>query len=215
MSPTMLMSLGSNASAGGLGGLMSGIGSMFGGGGSGAGLGRLGYALGLGGSPNKGIKRLGQGYMDMEKEARIASDRFNPYAQAGSASTGLISSLLGLSPDDTSGAEGLSQFRNSTGYRDIMDQTMGGVATNAAARGLMDSSGTGKTFQREAGRIAQGSFGNFLDRLTQQQGVGMNAITNQADITMGDRGINAGIIGRADTMSKKKNSSFLGKLFGG
>jgi hypothetical protein len=43
----------------------------------------------------------------------------------------------------------------------------------------------------------------------------MDAITNQANITMGDRGINAGIIGRAETMSKKKNASFLGKLFGG
>ncbi len=195
--------------------IISGVGSMFGGGGSGAGLSRLAGAFGLGGSQNKGIKRLGQGYMDMEKEARGASDRFNPYAQAGSASTGLISSLLGLSPGDTSGAEGLSQFRNSTGYRDTMDQAMGGVATNAAARGLMDSSGTGKTFQREAGRLAQGSFGSFLDRLTQQQGVGMDAIKNQANITMGEGGINAGIIGRADTMSKKKNSSFLGKLFGG
>ena len=73
MSAAVLSSLGSNAAAGGLGGMMSSIGSMFGGGGSGAGLGRLGYALGLGGSPNKGIKRLGQGYMDMEKEARIAT----------------------------------------------------------------------------------------------------------------------------------------------
>jgi len=212
---TALVSGGSNAAAGGLGGLMSGIGSMFGGGGSGAGLGRLGYALGLGGSPNKGIKRLGKGYMDAEKEARIASDRFNPYAETGGRANSLVSSLLGLSPGDTSGAEGLSQFRNSTGYRDIMDQAMGGVSTNAAARGLMDSSGTGKTFQREAGRLAQGSFGDFLNRLTNQQGVGMDAIKSQADITMGEGGINSSILGRAETMAKKKNASFLGKLFGG
>ena len=199
-----------------LGSILSGVGKIFGGGGSGGVLGRLGGALGLGGSANKGVKRLGQGYMDAEAEARKVAGRFQPYADTGGRANTLVSSLLGLGPaGDTSGAEALSTFRNSTGYRDAMTQATGGVATNAAAKGLLDSSGTGKVFQREAGRIAQDSFGGFLDRLTGQQQMGMNAENAVADATLGPGGINESILGRAETMSKKKNSSFLGKLFGG
>jgi len=203
------------------GAILSGIGSAFGGGGSGGVLGRLGGALGLGGSPNRAVKRLGQGYDEARKTVNplfdTARGRFNPYAETGGRANTLVSSLLGTgTPGDTSGAEGLATFRNSTGYRDTMDQALGGVATNAAAKGLLDSSGTGKTFQREAGRIAQGSFGSFLDRLTQQQGMGLDAAGAQADID-GAQGsfLNENILGKAETMAKKKNSSFLGKLFGG
>lgn len=204
----------------GIGGALSGglgkIGSAFGGGGGGGVLTKLGGAFGLGGSSNKGIKRLGRGYMDAEAESRKVAGRFQPYANTGGRANTLVSSLLGIgAPGDTSGAEGLSQFRNSTGYRDIMDQSLGGVASNAAARGLLDSSGTGKTFQREAGRLAQGSFGNFLNQLTNQQNVGLSAEGSIAEATLGEGGINENIIGRAKTMAQKKNSSFLGKLFGG
>lgn len=198
-----------------LGTILSGVSSMFGGGGGGDGLSRLAGAFGLGGSSNKGVKRLGQGYMDAEAEARKVAGRFQPYADTGGRANTLVSSLLGLSPGDTSGAEGLATFRNSTGYKDTMNQAMNGVATNAAARGLLGSSGTGKVFQNEAGRIAQGSFGSFLDRLTGQQQMGMNAENAVADATLGPGGVNDSILGRAETMAKKKNSSFLGKLFGG
>lgn len=201
---------------GSLGGGLKGIGSAFGGGGGGGGLLNFAGALGLGGSPNKGIKRMGRGYMDAEAEARKVAKRFQPYADTGGRANTLLSSLLGTgAPGDTSGAEALSQFRNSTGFRDIMDQSLGGVGTNAAARGLLDSSGTGKTFQREAGRLAQGSFGNFLNQLTNQQGMGMNAEAGVADATLGEGGVVENILGRAETMANKKKSSFLGKLFGG
>jgi hypothetical protein len=201
------------------GAILSGIGSAFGGG-SGSVLGRLGGALGLGGSPNRAVKRLGQGYDEARKTVAptfaTARGRFSPYAETGGRANTLTSSLLGLTPGDTSGAEGLAQFRNSTGYRDTMDQALGGVATNAAAKGLLDSSGTGKTFQREASRLAQGSFGDFLDRLTQQQGMGLDASGAQADIDLAEGSfLNENILGKAETMAKKKNSSFLGKLFGG
>lgn len=198
-----------------LGAILSGVGSMFGGGGGGAGLGKIAGAFGLGGSSNKGVKRLGQGYMDAEAEARKIAGNFQPYAQAGGQANSLVSSLLGLNPGDTSGAEGLSQFRNATGYRDTMNQALNGVSTNAAAKGLLGSSGTGKVFQNTAANLAQGSFGDFLSQLTGQQQMGMNAEGAIADATLGPGGVNDSILGRAETMAKKKNSSFLGKLFGG
>lgn len=201
------------------GSILSGIGSMFGGGGSGAGLGKIAGALGLGGSSNKAVKRMGQGYLDAQKAVNPLYDnarsRFQPYSDTGGQANSLVSSLLGLSPGDTSGAEGLSQFRDATGYKDTMNQALGGVSSNAAAKGLLGSSGTGKMFQNTAANLAQGSFGDFLSRLTGQQSMGMNAAGNmaEADLNQADfAGENQ--LGLAETMSKKKNSSFLGKLFG-
>jgi len=192
-----------------------------GGGGSADGWRRFGSALGLGGSSNRAVKRMGKGYLDARKAVlpffKKASDRFTPYAETGGRANSLVGSLLGTGePGDTSGAEGLNRFRESSGYQDTLNSAMGGVASNAAARGLLGSSGTGRVFQDNASQLAQGSFGNYLSNLMNQQSMGMNASGAQSDLDMAEGNfMNENILGHAETMAQKKNASFLGKLFGG
>jgi len=127
---------------------------------------------------NKQQKTLATGLNNVMKNEQA---RFAPYAAQGVQSNNMIGSLLGLN-GSTAGAEGLDQFRNATGYQDTMNAAMNGVTSNAAARGLLGSSGTGKVFQNNAAQLAQGSFGSFLQNLMGQQGVGMDAAGNQANI---------------------------------
>jgi hypothetical protein len=115
---------------------------------------------------------------------------------------------------DTSGAEALSRFRESTGYQDQLSAALGGTTANAAARGLLGSSGTGKTFQNNAAQIAQGSFGNFLNNLMGQQGVGLQATGSQAELGQNMANfLGQNILGKAGVMSQKTGGGFLGQLF--
>lgn len=178
-------------------------------------LGGIGRALFGGG--NKAVKRVGQG-LDEARGALTdqygqASSRLDPYAAAGSDSTSFLRQLLGMD-GGTAGGEALSHFRDSTGYKDTMNAALNGVGSNAAARGLLGSSGTGKVFQNTASQIAQGSFGDFLNQLLGQQQVGLTAAKGQSGIDMGLGDALAGnSVEKGNTMSQKK--SFLGSIFGG
>lgn len=133
-----------------------------------------------------------------------AIGRLDPYAQQGGQATSLIGNLLGLN-GGTAGGEALSQFRDSTGYRDTLNAAQGGAATNAAAKGLLGSSGTGKVFQNNATQLAQGSFGDFLQKLMGQQQMGQAAATNQANI---------GFQGTQAKAENKSKAGIFGSLFG-
>ena len=178
-------------------------------------LGGVGRALFGGG--NKAVKRVGQG-LDEARTAITdqygnATSRLDQYATLGADSTGFLRQLLGMD-GGTAGGEALSRFRDSTGYRDTMNAALGGVTSNAAARGLLGSSGTGKVFQTTAANVAQGSFGDFLNRLLQQQQIGYGASKAQSalDAGLGDA-LAGNSIEKGEVMSKKK--SFLGSIFGG
>lgn len=179
-------------------------------------LGRIGSAL-FGGQ-NKALENQAKAYKTAYEGSvpfyDQARGRFNPYAEQGLAANPLISSLLGMSEGDSSGGEGLARFRESTGYQDTLNQSLRGVGSNAAARGLMGSSGAGRAFQETAGRLAQGSFGDYFDRLLGQQQVGYNAAGALGDIDLG-QGLakQQALFGEHSTRGRKK-SSFLSKLFG-
>ena len=155
---------------------------------------------------NKQQKTLATGLNNLKNTEQA---RFAPYAAQGVQSNNMIGSLLGLN-GGTAGAEGLDQFRNATGYQDTMNAAMNGVTSNAAARGLLGSSGTGKVFQNNAAQLAQGSFGNFLQSLMGQQGVGMDASRQQAAI-----GQNVGMPqAQAYAGSKGFTNNMIGSLIG-
>ena len=202
-----------NAPPGGGGGdMMGGQGGTFA---SGL-LGRIGSAL-FGGQ-NKALENQAKAYKTAYEGSvpfyDQARGRFNPYAEQGLAANPLISSLLGMSQGDSSGGEGLARFRESTGYQDTLNQSLRGVGANAAARGLMGSSGSGRAFQETAGRLAQSSFGDYFDRLLGQQQVGYNAAGALGELDLG-QGLakQQALFGEHATRGKKK-SSFLSKLFG-
>lgn len=155
---------------------------------------------------NKQNKYLGTALNTLKGQEQA---RFDPFAQQGVQAGGLIGQLLGLQ-GGSAGAEGLAQFRDSTGYRDTLNAATNGVATNAAARGLLGSSGTGKAFQNNAAQLAQGSFGDFLSRLMGQQQMGFNAAGAQADL-----GAQLGTASAQSTaQSKGSGLGFLSSLFG-
>ena len=130
-------------------------------------LGRIGSPL-FGGQ-NKALENQAKAYKTAYEGSvpfyDQARGRFNPYAEQGLAANPLISSLLGMSEGDSSGGEGLARFRESTGYQDTLNQSLRGVGANAAARGLMGSSGSGRAFQETAGRLAQRCAVSSLRRL--------------------------------------------------
>lgn len=194
------------------------LGNMFGSGGvlgSNSLLGRVGSAL-FGGS-NKALENQAMAYRrameGMQPSFTQATERFSPYAQQGAAANPLISSLLGMSQGDTSGGEGLARFRESLGYQDALNQALGGVGANAAARGLLGSSGTGRAFQSNAARLAQGTFGNYLDSLLGQQALGANAAGNMANIDLARGQAMADALFKEHSTRGQKKSSFLSKLF--
>jgi hypothetical protein len=195
-----------------------GGGDMMGGGTFASGLlGRIGSAL-FGGQ-NKALENQARAYKTAYEGSvpfyDQARGRFNPYAEQGLAANPLISSLLGMGEaGDSSGGEGLARFRESTGYQDTLNQSLRGVGANAAARGLMGSSGAGRAFQESAGRLAQGSFGDYFDRLLGQQQVGYNAAGQLGELDLG-QGLakQQALFGEHSTRGRKK-SSFLSKLFG-
>jgi hypothetical protein len=201
-----------NAPPGGGGGMGMGQGGTFA---TGL-LGRVGSAL-FGGQ-NKALENQAKAYKTAYEGSvpfyDQARGRFNPYAEQGLAANPLISSLLGMSEGDSSGGEGLARFRESTGYQDTLNQSLRGVGANAAARGLMGSSGSGRAFQETAGRLAQSSFGDYFDRLLGQQQVGYNAAGALGELDLG-QGLakQQALFGEHSTRGKKK-SSFLSKLFG-
>ena len=121
---------------------------------------------------------------------------------------------VGGTEPGTAGAEALTRFRETTGYKDTLNAALGGISTNAAARGLLDSSGTGQIFQRTAADLARSSFGDFFDRLTGQQRVGMEAAGGLADIDLAQASARQqSLFGEHATRGQKK-SSFLSKLLG-
>lgn len=197
---------------------LSSLGGMFGGGslGSSSLLGRVGSAL-FGGS-NKALENQAMAYRrameGMQPSFAQAQERINPYAQQGAAANPLIASLLGMS-SDTGGGEGLARFREGLGYQDTLNQALGGISANAAARGLLGSSGTGRAFQSNAARLAQGTFGNYLDSLLGQQQMGMNAAGAMSDIDLARGQAMADALYKEHATRGQKKSSFLSKLFGG
>lgn len=119
----------------------------------------------------------------------------------------------------TAGAEGLSAFRNSSGFRDQFDTALQGVTSNAAARGVLNSSGTGQVFQREAANVADRSFGNFFNGLLGQQGVGLQGAGAQGQIDGNAANIQFGGIQQAENLAAQGRGrgigGFLGRVIGG
>lgn len=65
----------------------------------------------------------------------------------------------------TDNGAGYETYKKSTGYQDIFDESMRGVSSNAAARGLLASGSTVRGLADRGGQLAQQNFGNYLQQL--------------------------------------------------
>lgn len=66
-------------------------------------------------------------------------------------------------------------FKNSIGYQNTMNEAMRGVNSLYAGAGTIQSGAAIKAAQDRAANIAQGTLGNYLGYLGNQQGLGMSA----------------------------------------
>lgn len=73
------------------------------------------------------------------------------------------------------GGRGFANYKNSVGFRDVMDEAMRGVSGNNAARGLMASGSTIRGMQDRAGQISQQGFANYINQISQANQARMNS----------------------------------------
>jgi len=105
-----------------------------------------------------------------------------PYVGAGNTATPAIQALLGLSGDASAQEAALNQFRNASGYQDQFAEGQRSITSALGNRGLLDSGAAQKSLVKYGQMQANGSFGDYLSRLVQQQGVGMGAASAQAGV---------------------------------
>lgn len=109
-------------------------------------------------------------------------DTLNPFIQQGYQTNPLIAGALGYG-DPNQAKNAFDAFRNSTGYNFQLQQGTNAVNQNAVTSGLLRSGANLKNLSNYGQNMAQQSFGDWLSRLTQQQGVGLNAGTALAGFT--------------------------------
>ncbi len=93
---------------------------------------------------------------------------FGPLAQQqgqmGQQFLGAYQGALGLG-DDEQFNTGFDRFKRSSGYQNVLNETMRGVTGSAAARGLLASGSTLRALQDRSGQLAQQTYGNYLGQV--------------------------------------------------
>ena len=141
------------------------------------------------------------------RDIQSAAGELSPYAQGGLRAQSALESSLGLAPGDTSGAEGLQRFRDSSGYQDTLNRSLRGVAASGAAQGLLGSTGTGERFQRTAAELANSTRDSYLSRLFGLQQAGQSAAANRAQLIAGKPASRGTVL---QGLGANLNSIFLG-----
>ena len=143
------------------------------------------------------------------------SDTFGgDIAKFGQYHYGVDGSRRDLTPFTSGGTSGESaieaqnaafkNFRDSTGYQDQFNEGQRAVTSALGNRGMLDSGAAQKALVKYGNYQSSQSFGSYLDRLVQQQGVGLGAAsaqagvgTNYANATSANNTNNANTIGNA------------------
>lgn len=130
---------------------------------------------------------------------------YQPYADAGRQASGAQANFLGLNGIGAASGQddALRAFRDSTGYRDIVDSASDNAMRRASATGMLGSGNTLDALARigtsEANKSGQQYFGNLgtvADRGMQANaGIG-NALTGMAGIDMSRASGLSGVYGQ-------------------
>jgi hypothetical protein len=93
---------------------------------------------------------------------------FGPLAQQqgqmGQQFLGAYQGALGLG-DDEQFNTGFDRFKRSSGYQNVLNETMRGVTGSMAARGLLASGSTLRALQDRSSQLAQQTYGNYLGQV--------------------------------------------------
>lgn len=110
-----------------------------------------------------------------------------PFVGTGTQATGQINSLLGLgttpAAQQTQYQNAFKNFQNSTGYQFRQNEGMRSLDNSYASRGVGQSGAAAKAALQYGQNLASGEFGNYLNALTGQQGVGLTAAGAQAGVS--------------------------------
>ncbi len=98
---------------------------------------------------------------------------FTPFMQAGQQGQSALQALLGLGGDPSAFTKGFDNYKDSMGYKFTLDQGVDALNTNAANRNLLRSGSNLKDISAFGQKTAQSYLGSYLDRLQQQQQVGL------------------------------------------
>jgi hypothetical protein len=130
----------------------------------------------------------------------------SPAAPAGTpaAPTGTVTATTTASPAE----QAFDAFRNSTNYQFRLNQGFNALNTGWAARGMQESGAAGIAFTEYGQNFAANELGNYMDRLAQQQQVGLGAVTSLAGnaVQMG-QSVNAANQASADA---RANAALIG-----
>lgn len=111
-----------------------------------------------------------------------------PFVNTGTQATGGINALLGLGGGSNTTAhrqwqDAFRNFQNSTGYQFRVGEGQRALDNSFASRGIGQSGAAAKAALSYGQNIASGEFGNYLNALQGQQGVGLSAAGAQAGVS--------------------------------
>lgn len=122
-------------------------------------------------------------------------------AQTQGADAGnLMAGLLGYGGDPRAAEQAFNTFQNSTGYQFRLNEGLGAITGNAAAKGLLNSGATAKGLQSYGQNIASAEFMNYLSQLSGAQATGLGAAyqVGAAGSTGGANSASAAMTGAAN-----------------
>jgi hypothetical protein len=142
---------------------------------------------------------------------------FGPTAQAGQAQMPTGQSAQSAAED------AFNIFKSSTGYQSRLKEGANAVNSMWAGSGAVKSGAAGKAFERFGQDFASNEFGNYMNYLGNQQGVGLGAASAQAGVgqnyvnTISNNNNNAGTAAANAALTKGNNSfgNVLGMIGGG
>lgn len=106
-----------------------------------------------------------------------------PTIDRGNAAGTIYAGLLGAGGNAAASADALKTYRSSTGYEDLLNTGLGGVNSNAYARGMGDSGATLKALQAKGMAIADQNQQQYLGNLNTLMQTGNSAIGNVAGVS--------------------------------
>lgn len=163
----------------------------------------------LQGTQDRALGQIGQGRTDMQNSFGQGQNQlsqipglYTSWTQPGGQANMAQADFLGLGGAIGNGraGEALANFRNSTGYRDLVDQSTDAVTRRASALGGSMNGNTIDAVARLGGQMADQSAGQYLTRLGDLSGRGLTAtgqvgqgLTNSAEL-YGKEGLGLGAL---------------------
>lgn len=120
---------------------------------------------------------------------------YYPQAKSGVQGFNQFSNALGIGGDFGAQQQAYDNFLNNSGYKYVLDQGMQGVTNSAAGKYLLRSGSTAKGLQDRSLNIGKTFFENYLDRLAQQSGLGLQAGNLMANAGQYSKGGGGGGLG--------------------